>query len=160
MKSLKPNIQEELKTEENCGTKYFVITPDTGLLFPSVDFVRTRLNKLALKYKTIKYFFLNFEKWNQHDYTAATSLVSLMKGFSKNGKTIQFVNCDEKWIQVLQDAGLSKPPVINYNDIIEFVKKASTNTIILNLPSSEVTVISDAPTTPSILTSNGSKPLL
>jgi sodium-independent sulfate anion transporter 11 len=149
MKSLKPKVSEEMKTEETCSLKYFLITPESGLLFPSVDFVRTRINKLSLKYKSVKYFFINFEKWTQVDYTAATSLVSLLKGFENNGKAVRFINCSERWVQVLQDAGCSKPPVIAWNDVTEFIKKANASTVTLNVQSVEMTDIPSSKLEPS-----------
>lgn len=80
---LQPKLNESVRTDEATGTKYIIVTPEAGLLFPSVDYVRTTLGKLALKYKSIEHYFLNFEKWTEADYTAATALAPLTIGFKK-----------------------------------------------------------------------------
>jgi len=164
MRLLKPKVHEHIRTDEFTGTKYFMITPEAGLIFPSVDFVRTRMQKLGLKHKSIKTYFLNFEKWTQVDYTAATALVSLVKGFEKNHKSIQFINCSGSWVEVLQNAGLSAPPVLDQKDIQDYLRKSVTN-VIVNLQNAEMTITSpNLETDPSIIvltsTGNGNKSMM
>jgi len=141
MRLLKPKVQENIRTDEFTGTEYFMITPDSGLVFPSVDFVRTRMQKLGQKHKSIKTYFLNFEKWTQADYTAATALVFLVKGFEKNHTSLQFINCSESWVEVLQNAGLSAPPLLDQKDIHDYLRKSVMN-VTLNLQNAEMIITS------------------
>jgi MFS superfamily sulfate permease-like transporter len=120
--------------------EYFIITPDSGLSFPSVDLIRTKITKLALKNKNVRTYILSMESWNQLDYTAATALASMVKVFEKDGKFLVFTNCTGPWTAVLKEAGLSNPPIVVWDEIEEYIKKS--NSVIINLPS-EIVVGND-----------------
>ena len=90
---MKPEIVPELKTGEESGVKY-LIKPESGMNFPSVDHISSTIQKLSLKHKSTRVIVLNFSNWSAYDYTAANTLLSLLKGMKKNGKILIFADCD------------------------------------------------------------------
>jgi sodium-independent sulfate anion transporter 11 len=47
LESLKPDLQEEMRTDPS-GINYIYMQPESGIKFPSVDHIRSRVTKLGL----------------------------------------------------------------------------------------------------------------
>lgn len=116
LRSLRPELSSCLKTEPVTQQDYILMQPSHGLNFPSVDHITTSILKQTLKHKEIQLVLLDFSKWANCDYTAASTLVSVNKGMKKNGKTLAFLNCNDVWIEVLKIAGLGSPPLVRNED--------------------------------------------
>lgn len=125
LRSLRPELRSSLKTEPVTGQAYILMQPSHGLNFPSVDHITTSILKQTLKHKEIQLVLLDFSKWANCDYTAASTLVSVHKGMKKNGKTLAFLNCSEVWMEVLKIAGLGNPPIVRNedHDLARYIKE-------------------------------------
>lgn len=113
LKTLKPELIPEIRQDSSTGIQYLHIKPtSSGVNFPSADHISSTIQKLSLKHKFCRVIVLNFSQWTAYDYTAANTLLSLVKGLKKNGKIFIFTDCSAEWISVLKLAGLSHPPVV------------------------------------------------
>ncbi|OXA64562.1 Sodium-independent sulfate anion transporter [Folsomia candida] len=114
LKSLKPELTPEIRTDSRTGINYLVITPSkSGIHFPSIDHVSSTIQKLCLKHKSCRVIVLNFCHWSSYDYSGASTFVSLVKGMKKNGRMLLFMNCSPEWVKVLGLAGLQNVPAIS-----------------------------------------------
>jgi len=140
VKALKPELHPEVKEDGATGIKYLLITPSsTGVNFPSVDHISSTVQKLSLKHKTCRVIILDFSHWTTYDYTAANTLLSLVKGLKKNGKIFIFTNCSDDWVSVLKMAGLSHPPTVSggESELSEYLRKNIQPVIALDLGPSD-----------------------
>lgn len=99
--------------EPSTKLKYVLIKPNAGLSFAGVNHVTTKVQKLVLKYKNINVFVIDFSNWKACDYSAAVTITSLYEGLEENGKSLLFSNCNEKWIQALENVGMRNISNVN-----------------------------------------------
>jgi len=115
--SLRPKIDFSLLTTRSSepgvddNFPYLLITParsSPAMTFPCVDHISSSIQKLAVKHskKSVKVLVLDCSSWQSLDYTAATSLVSVIKGLRKNGQTLLLLNMNQSCVDVLVFAGL------------------------------------------------------
>ncbi|ODM98243.1 Sodium-independent sulfate anion transporter [Orchesella cincta] len=102
---------------------YHLIKPEQGFCFPSVDAIRTMINKLALRYPDIKVIAFDCQNLISMDYTSASALCSLVNALKKTGKSLVFVHCKPEWEQMLKSVGLAEPQCYdNIDDLINVFK--------------------------------------
>lgn len=97
---------------------YHLLKPEQGFMFPSVDTVRTFINKLSVRFSHVRFIVLDCSRMVAMDYTSATALASLFSALKKTGKTLVFVHCHANWIEMMNTVGLKFPKC--YNDIRDF----------------------------------------
>lgn len=145
LKTLKPELQPEIREDEQTGIRYLYVTPsNSGVNFPSVDHISSTIQKLSLKHKKCRVIVLDFCQWTTYDYTAANTLLSLVKGMKKNGKIFVFTHCNAEWVSVLKLAGMSLPPAVSGGqaELSEYLKKNIQPVIALDLGLDSVKCVS------------------
>ncbi|CAL8139955.1 unnamed protein product [Orchesella dallaii] len=105
----------------NSIKKYHLIKPEQGFSFPSVDAIRTKMNKGALNHPQIKVIALDCGNMISMDYTSASALSSLVKALKKTGKSLVFIRCQEEWLEMMRNVGLKEPEF--YNNLEELTLK-------------------------------------
>lgn len=88
--------------------RYHFIRPEQGFLFPSVDSLRTLINKVALRYPDVKVICLDCGRMIGMDYTSASALASLVKALRKTGKELVLLKCEKEWVEMMGNVGLGK----------------------------------------------------
>lgn len=91
--------------------KYHLIKPEQGFQFPSVDALRTMINKNTLRHPGVKIVCLDCERMIAMDYTSASALSVLVKALRKTGKEMVLMNCDKEWVDMMGEVGLKKVDV-------------------------------------------------
>lgn len=124
IKMLRPHIHLDVYNEESTNTKYILVKPDSGMNFPSVDYIRSSISKITGKqHQNISILALNLERCDALDYTSVTALTSLVKSCHREEKTIIFVNLSRKWEAALKDAGLDEMIVCSSYNIGDCIRK-------------------------------------
>ncbi|XP_021952022.1 sodium-independent sulfate anion transporter isoform X2 [Folsomia candida] len=132
LKSLKPGLDPELRHDPVSDIHFLYAKPDrSGLNFPSVDYIRSSVAKLATQFPSVPIIVLSFQKWDTFDYTvvlALTSLVTLLK--SEYGKELVYVDCSPGWIHAFaaastpksenSDSGPATP--VSFSDLGDFLQ--------------------------------------
>jgi len=136
MKTLAPPLIPDIIEDPVTGIRCLYITPvHSGVNFPSVDHISSTVQKLSLKHRSCRVIVLDFSQWKTYDYTAATTLLSLVKGLKKNGKVFIFTHCSDEWNNALKIAGLAHPPTIQggRESLSDYLKKNIQPVIALEL---------------------------
>lgn len=126
IKQLRLQLISEIVFDDHwVGTKYLHVKPgeSSGVNFPSVDYIRTSLIKLSRQHDEIKVIILSLEKWHVFDYTSVTGIVSLVKVFRKEGKSLILSNVSSQWESALGAAGLSSDVLLSDQTIHDYFKK-------------------------------------
>jgi len=97
--------------------------PDAGINFPSVDYVRTCITKMAKKYEDINLIVLNLERWTVFDYSSATALTSLCKMFHNEEKALIFLNLSNEWEYALRATGLNEVITCSNHNLVDCIRK-------------------------------------
>ncbi|CAL8091634.1 unnamed protein product [Orchesella dallaii] len=115
---LSPSATAQSQSESNANMDmlYHLVKPEQGFCFPSVDAIRTMINKLALRYPDIKVVAFDCQNLISMDYTSASALCSLVTALKKTGKSLVFVHCQPEWVVMMQNAGLKKPECYDNTD--------------------------------------------
>ena len=72
------------------GVEYVLVTPNSGLMFPAIDFVREAVSKAGADDMNI--VVLNCRHIIRADFTAAQGIQSILKDFKKQSKHVIFFN--------------------------------------------------------------------
>ena len=110
IQTLRPPMGPLLKVDEQTGLKYLLVKPEHGLKFPSIDHLRTQVNKATYRYQNIRIIVIDMERWTTWDYTAINSLVALVRGTKKIQISLIFLHCGAEWTKAFEAAGLKNPP--------------------------------------------------
>lgn len=97
-------------------TKYLLITPDRCLIFPSVDYVRSIINKQGIRLQTP--VVIDCTHIYGADYTAAKATEMLLRDFHGRLQPIFFLNLKPSVAEVFEGADLDFHVFYRY-DLLE-----------------------------------------
>ncbi|ODN05268.1 Sodium-independent sulfate anion transporter, partial [Orchesella cincta] len=91
--------------------QYHLIKPEQGFCFPSVDAIRTKINKVALSHPEVEVIVLDCQNMIGLDYTSASALACLVKALKQTGKSLVFVHTTHlpSWKGIMSTVGLKEP---------------------------------------------------
>ncbi|XP_026470654.1 sodium-independent sulfate anion transporter-like [Ctenocephalides felis] len=82
------------------GLEYRVLCPDTGLYFPSVDFLKGELTKVSLNFSGP--LILDCSKMHGMDYSAAKGIESLKDLYARKDQILVFLHLNERALKTLK----------------------------------------------------------
>ncbi|CAG2056068.1 unnamed protein product [Timema podura] len=89
------------KSEKGC--EYVLVTPDLGLVYSSLDYLRTELGKAAVLNGHGKLpVVLNCAHFKRVDYTAACGIKLILKDFTTSKQPLLFLNAQPSLVHFLQ----------------------------------------------------------
>ena len=109
----------EFKIDPETNVHFVLLKPDQGINFPSVDYIRDSVNRIARHYDNYSIIVIQCDKWTKWDFTAANALVFLTKAMSKRGISLVFYKCRPEWYQLLETFGLKDPPCCFHKEDLE-----------------------------------------
>ncbi|XP_063240339.1 sodium-independent sulfate anion transporter-like isoform X2 [Bacillus rossius redtenbacheri] len=90
------------------GGEYVLVTPDIGLLYPAMDYLRTELGKVASRdAKGILPVVVNCAYFKGADYTTAQGIKLLLKDFQCYRQPLVFMGARRELLDYLQGCGLA-----------------------------------------------------
>ncbi|XP_046406386.1 sodium-independent sulfate anion transporter-like isoform X3 [Ischnura elegans] len=98
----RPRINVEHKKMPG-GRDYLMVTLDTGLYFPAIEFIRMELGRIGVSEGDgVQPLVLNCEHFKGLDYSAAMGFVSVMKEYKKRAQPIVLMNLKDDALSLLQ----------------------------------------------------------
>nr|CAD7462221.1 unnamed protein product [Timema tahoe] len=94
------------KSEKGC--EYVLVTPDLGLVYSSLDYLRTELGKAAVLNGRGKLpVVLNCAHFKRVDYTAACGIKLILKDFTTSKQPLLFLNAQPSLVHFLQSNNIN-----------------------------------------------------
>nr|CAD7428827.1 unnamed protein product [Timema monikensis] len=94
------------KSEKGC--EYVLVTPDLGLVYSSLDYLRTELGKAAMINGRGKLpVVLNCAHFKRVDYTAACGIKLILKDFTTSKQPLLFLNAQTSLVHFLQSNNIN-----------------------------------------------------
>merc|ERR1719391_1323790 len=89
----RPNIEIQIKKVPGYNQEYVYIAPDQGIVFPSVSYVRNRINKAGLRQggPTVPVV-IDCSKINHTDFTAAKGFKAMLADFQDRGTEVYWLD--------------------------------------------------------------------
>lgn len=94
----RPSISIQIKN--TAGGDYYLVTPDIGLFFPAVDFLRSELNKNCQRNLPVVIDCLHFKGV---DYTTAQGISDISRDYNRRGQRLLFINMIPRIFEQLKD---------------------------------------------------------
>nr|CAD7409319.1 unnamed protein product [Timema cristinae] len=90
------------------GCEYVLVTPDLGLVYSSLDYLRTELGKAAMINGRGKLpVVLNCAHFKRVDYTAACGIKLILKDFTTSKQPLLFLNAQTSLVHFLQSNNIN-----------------------------------------------------
>ena len=105
IKSLRPRVTVQCLTDKETRVKYVLLQPDQGLYFPSVDYMRDKVNKISTQYPNFPVTVIDCEKWTHWDFSAANTIASLGGNYARMGKKLVLFKASSSWTVALDNLG-------------------------------------------------------
>ncbi|KAJ8678531.1 hypothetical protein QAD02_014318 [Eretmocerus hayati] len=99
--SARPSLRVS-KATSTAGLDYLVITPDRSLVFPSVEYVRSRISKQGSKQGTDVPVVIDSTHIQAADFTTAKGMKGLIEDFARRGQPLIFYNLKPSIVAIFQ----------------------------------------------------------
>ncbi|XP_068084543.1 sodium-independent sulfate anion transporter [Anabrus simplex] len=95
-----------IEKQKNCvGGEYLIVTPDIGLFYPSVDFLRIEVCKAAVSQgEGVLPVVINCSNFKGVDYTTAKAVQMLLNDFEKRRQVLVFYNLKPNDVAIFHGA--------------------------------------------------------
>ncbi|KAJ9600808.1 hypothetical protein L9F63_001020 [Diploptera punctata] len=122
----RPGVEVE-RTHVIIGIQYVMVTPNSGLLFPAVDFVREAVSKAGAD--KVNVIVLNCRHVVHADFTAAQGIQSLLKDFKRQEKHVVFFNLSPRVAKIIS---FEEKLIIANSDaeLVQIIKDLKSNTAV------------------------------
>ncbi|KAK7868450.1 hypothetical protein R5R35_011203 [Gryllus longicercus] len=102
----RPNIDVEI-CKSPVGGEYLIVTPDIGLPYAAVDFLRTEVCRVGeIQGAGILPVAINFKNVKSFDFTTSMGIDSLLKDFEKRGQPLIFLNMKPQDVEMIHNANV------------------------------------------------------
>ncbi|GLG94259.1 Uncharacterized protein GBIM_01501, partial [Gryllus bimaculatus] len=102
----RPNIDVEI-CKSPVGGEYLIVTPDIGLPYAAVDFLRTEVCRVGeIQGAGILPLAINFKNVKSFDFTTSMGIDSLLKDFEKRGQPLIFLNMKPQDVEMIHNANV------------------------------------------------------
>jgi len=99
----RPKASVELKEVDNSSQQYLLISPDQGIIFPSVSFIRTLISKAGIKQgRSNLPVVIDCTHINQTDFTAAKGFKAMLADFQARSQPVYWLNPGNEISHVLR----------------------------------------------------------
>lgn len=89
----RPKVTVEVKQFENSGQQYLYISPDQGIIFPSVSYLRTFISKAGVQQGNSQMpVIIDCCHINQTDFTAAKGFKAMLSDFQARSQAVYWLN--------------------------------------------------------------------
>jgi len=101
--SARPRVRVEIKQVPGVDQHYICITPDQGIVFPSVTYMRNLISKAAMKQGNSKMaVVINCMHVSHTDFTAAESFHAMIEDFKSRGQPVYWFATNTNVIRTLK----------------------------------------------------------
>jgi len=101
----RPRVSVEILKVPDSEQHYLSITPDRGIVYPSVSYIRTLVSKAGIKQGNSELpVVIDCEHISHADFTAANSFTSMLDDFKARGQPVYWLNPKRKFAATLSSA--------------------------------------------------------
>eukprot|EP00090_Calanus_glacialis_P015453 TRINITY_DN24401_c0_g1_i1.p1 TRINITY_DN24401_c0_g1~~TRINITY_DN24401_c0_g1_i1.p1 ORF type:complete len:653 (-),score=122.04 TRINITY_DN24401_c0_g1_i1:57-2015(-) len=90
----RPGVEVTIKKVPGSSKNYLCITPNQGVVFPSVSYVRNLISKAGIKQDTLMPVVIDCSHIYQVDYTAAKGFNAMLGDFSSRQQEVFWLSCN------------------------------------------------------------------
>jgi len=90
----RPGVEVSIKKVPGTTKNYLSITPNQGVMFPSVSYVRNLVSKAGIKQDTLLPVVIDCSHIYQVDYTAAKGFKAMLGDFSSRQQEVFWLSCN------------------------------------------------------------------
>lgn len=91
----RPGIEVQIKKVPSSSKSYLSITPNQGVVFPSVSYVRNLISKSGARQDTLLPVVIDCSHIYQVDYTAAKGFNAMLEDFSSRQQEVFWLSCNK-----------------------------------------------------------------
>lgn len=125
----RPGVLVEIKQEPYTSQHYLHVTPDQGITFPSVSYIRNLVSKAGLKQGHSEMpLVINCQHISHADFTAASSFKSMLEDFKARSQPVYWLNPGRRLSSTLKSAmGDHFKVLTDIEDLSSILQKDSMN---------------------------------